>query len=581
MNITKVKKSSFLYVLLIPATILFVVLGSRFLFIQGQNALHTQLQRTMQLDFESGFKEQLALARQMARSPIIIKYIEDPKDKSVKDLAFEEFQSFADSFKSKSVFWVSTADRRFYNGMQFQYEVDPTLPSEYWYNMTIYETEEYNFNINYNAQLQEIALWLNVVIRGTDRTTPVGMAGTGILLSDFINNMYKDLPAGYEMYIFNDSLETTGSKNLQHLSDKTPISELIPFIKGFEQDIINQKKKNINNFGVYCSFGRIDAVNWNVVIFKKFDAVTFALNARLPLLIVIIVVIINIILRLYRKKTLKDNSSVGQSLLVEMEKLVNSSKENAQTSQDQSAAVKEIVTTMEDSHSMSETISKRIQNVSSVAAKTSADVIAGVDTLAQNFQKLHDISDANLKTIEGIKSLSDKIENIWDIVSIINSVADQAKIIAFNAELEASSAGEAGQNFHIVATEIRRLADGIIDGTKEIKEKISEIQQSSDHLILMSESGTEKVNEGCEKAKELEEKFSSIKMSAEVTADSSNEISSIISQQTVASEQILLALKQIAFGVENFSQATDRISESAENVRMIAEKLNGTTSASE
>ncbi|MCR5766123.1 MAG: chemotaxis protein, partial [Treponema sp.] len=175
----------------------------------------------------------------------------------------------------------------------------------------------------------------------------------------------------------------------------------------------------------------------------------------------------------------------------------------------------------------------------------------------------------------------DKIENIWDIVSIINSVADQAKIIAFNAELEASSAGEAGQNFHIVATEIRRLADGIIDGTKEIKEKISEIQQSSDHLILMSESGTEKVKEGCEKAKELEEKFSSIKMSAEVTADSSNEISSIISQQTVASEQILLALKQIAFGVENFSQATDRISESAENVRMIAEKLNGTQSSSE
>ena len=97
----------------------------------------------------------------------------------------------------------------------------------------------------------------------------------------------------------------------------------------------------------------------------------------------------------------------------------------------------------------------------------------------------------------------------------------------------------------------------------------------------MSESGTEKVNEGCEKAKELEEKFSSIKMSAEVTADSSNEISSIISQQTVASEQILLALKQIASGVENFSQATDRISESAENVRMIAEKLNGTTPTSE
>ena len=175
----------------------------------------------------------------------------------------------------------------------------------------------------------------------------------------------------------------------------------------------------------------------------------------------------------------------------------------------------------------------------------------------------------------GIKSLGDKIENIWDIVSLINSVADQAKIIAFNAELEASSAGEAGKNFHIVATEIRRLADGIIDGTKEIKDRIGEIQRSSDQLILMSENGTEKVNEGVKNAKELEEKFSSIKHSAEVTADSSNEITGIVSQQNSSSEQILTTLRQIASGVESFSQETRKVSQSAENVRRIAETLTG------
>ncbi|MBQ3669969.1 MAG: hypothetical protein II921_00640, partial [Treponema sp.] len=147
-------------------------------------------------------------------------------------------------------------------------------------------------------------------------------------------------------------------------------------------------------------------------------------------------------------------------------------------------------------------------------------------------------------------------------------------IIAFNAELEASSAGEAGKNFHIVATEIRRLADGIIGGTKEIKEKINEIQQSSDNLILASESGTEKIAQGYERAKILSARFESIKNASEVTAASAKDISTIIQQQAVASEQILITLRQISAGVENFTAATENISTAAQNLKTIAGDLN-------
>ena len=155
---------------------------------------------------------------------------------------------------------------------------------------------------------------------------------------------------------------------------------------------------------------------------------------------------------------------------------------------------------MEDCTALSEDISRKITDVSSLALKTNGDVADGVDLIADNVAQLHKISEANMSTIDGIKSLGEKITNIWDIVTLINSVADQAKIIAFNAELEASSAGEAGKNFHIVATEIRRLADGIIDGTKEIKNKIAEIEKSSDTLILMSENGTSKISKGVDRA---------------------------------------------------------------------------------
>ena len=86
-------------------------------------------------------------------------------------------------------------------------------------------------------------------------------------------------------------------------------------------------------------------------------------------------------------------------------------------------------------------------------------------------------------------------EHDSDILELYQKMSPQQKA-AFNAELEASTAGEAGKSFRIVANEIRRLSDGIIDGTREIKEKINEIQHSSDSLILASESSTEKINTG-------------------------------------------------------------------------------------
>ncbi len=272
-------------------------------------------------------------------------------------------------------------------------------------------------------------------------------------------------------------------------------------------------------------------------------------------------------------KMRKGEQALAAQLFEDAQTLVVASKENSATAQDQSAAVKEIVATMEDNTALSENISQKIQDVSGVAIKTNNIVSEGVSFIATNMQQLQEIADTNLNTINGIKALGEKIENIWSIVSLINSVADQAKIIAFNAELEANNTNSSGKNFHIVANEIRRLADGIIESTKEIKGKITEIQESSDDLILASENGTEKIQSGVENAKNLEIRFESIKNASEITAESAEKITTIIQQQTHASEQILITLKQIAAGVANFSTATDFISNASENLKVVATEL--------
>ncbi len=218
-------------------------------------------------------------------------------------------------------------------------------------------------------------------------------------------------------------------------------------------------------------------------------------------------------------------------------------------------------------------IGVKIKEVTALAEQSRDAVISGNEALQNNVNELLNIKNTNILTIDGIKDLNNKINGIWDIIGIINNVADKTKIIAFNAELEASNSGEAGKNFHVVATEIRRLSDNIIDSIKEIKEIITEIQKASDTLIQDSEKGSIQIDNGCESAKSLENEFESILQSSKTTADSSRQILSNVEQLTGASEQIFIALQDIAKGIESFSQNITSVSTSSEAVKNIASLL--------
>lgn len=308
--------------------------------------------------------------------------------------------------------------------------------------------------------------------------------------------------------------------------------------------ILNSTANGYKHFIVYCLIG------WVTSLFEFF-----------------------IVFRVITKTIQRSEKSISSNLLAETITLAEATKQSAENSQNQTAAVKEIVATMHDSTELANDIGEKIKEVTSLAEQSRDAVISGNQALQKNVDELLNIKNTNMLTIDGIKELNAKINGIWDIISIINNVADKTKIIAFNAELEASNSGEAGKNFHVVATEIRRLSDNIIDSIKEIRDIITEIQKASDTLIQDSEKGTAQIDSGCESAHDLENKFESIMQSSITTADSSNKILSNVEQLTGASEQIFITLQEIAKGIESFSQNTASISSSSETVKEIASRL--------
>lgn len=493
------------------------------------------------------------------------------------DSVFEHASEYADAL------YFASSESRFKGGKyietpDWEPEEDWEPTEEDWFNNTVNAKGDFFYQEpTFDDAAKEIIIsFCKAAIDDNGKTT--GVVGLDITIEAF-SDLAEDVDIsenGIVRIVDANGLFIT-SPNEEDILKKNFFEE-----NKFAKDILpseflNDESKVEIHDGTYYSVSRIGDTPWFAIAEGPVSDFTGSFVKHVTAIIVILVllcILSAIFICLAMEKMHENESKLGAKLFTESQNLVVATRENAATSQDQSASVKEMVATMEDTTSLSENIASKIKDVNAIANKTSRDVKRGVNSLIENVNKLKEISEANDNTIEGIKSLSEQINTIWDIVSFINSVADQAKIIAFNAELEASSAGEAGSNFYIVSREINRLADSIIDGTKEIKEKITQVQQASDNLILSSEGGTEKINDGCNLAMTIEENFMSIKNAAEITADSAKDITNIIQQQTTASAQMLTTLKQISSGIENFTASTEHISSASENIRLIAAELN-------
>jgi methyl-accepting chemotaxis protein len=253
--------------------------------------------------------------------------------------------------------------------------------------------------------------------------------------------------------------------------------------------------------------------------------------------------------------------------------LSSSSKEITTTANQQSASVSEIVSTMESSKNLSEQMAVKTTEVAQLADETQTLSSKGAELREANQMMMEDIRDQNQKIISEIRNLSDMIIRISEAIRIIDGIADQTKLIAFNASLEASSSGESGARFSVVAAEIRRFADNVVESTREIKQKIEEVQNASQTLISEANNGSRQIEIGYERMSEQKAVFEHIVDNSQNVATRSQQISNLSKQQELATSQIFNALKEISAGVKQFVVATSSTSKIADNLNGMSEDL--------
>lgn len=250
-----------------------------------------------------------------------------------------------------------------------------------------------------------------------------------------------------------------------------------------------------------------------------------------------------------------------------MTSLSSTSRETSATAIEQMASVEEILSTMENTGRLAESIETKVGEVIKIAETTMSDVNSNTVRLNENLEKMREITEINQTTVTGIENLYTQINSINDITNLINSVASQTKIIAFNAELETGDVTDDNVDFHSVAMEIRDLADRTMNLTKEITEEIRNIQEAGRELIATGQDCMKRISEGNKLSATLKQRLQNVNLVLKTTTTDAAEVGNFIFEQTSAFDQIKETLEQINLGVKNFTESTKTITDTIESLQ--------------
>jgi len=235
--------------------------------------------------------------------------------------------------------------------------------------------------------------------------------------------------------------------------------------------------------------------------------------------------------------------------------LGSSSKEISAASQQQvasmtqaSSAVSEISSTSEEFKATIQEFADRAKAVREAAEETANRAAEGLTLSESTATRIDEVQETSEAAGESILKLSQQMQQITQITTSVNEIAEQTKLLALNASIEAARAGEEGRGFAVVATQVRELANQSKEASGRIASQISDVQSSVQTVIRNSEAGNEKLTDANEMGEKMAEAFKVIAHAIQQTTDAMKQIDQAAGEQESGIADLVTGIAEINSG---------------------------------
>jgi methyl-accepting chemotaxis protein len=242
--------------------------------------------------------------------------------------------------------------------------------------------------------------------------------------------------------------------------------------------------------------------------------------------------------------------------------------QQATGAREEATAMSEITTTINELLATSRQIADSAQRVARIAADTTGAARLGESTIDQANESIAAIRGQVDLIVRHMLELGDKSQQIGAVLDIVSELAEQTNILAINATIEATSAGDAGRRFAVVADEIRKLADRVFGSAKEIRALIDDVRGAVNTTVMATETGSKAVDAGLRQFGAVATTFDQIAGLVATTTEAAREIELSTKQQSTAVEQVNVAVVDVA-------QATRATEASSTQTQQTAAQLAG------
>ncbi|HHD62809.1 MAG TPA: HAMP domain-containing protein [Desulfobulbaceae bacterium] len=225
---------------------------------------------------------------------------------------------------------------------------------------------------------------------------------------------------------------------------------------------------------------------------------------------------------------------------------------------------------------ISATVNDQVGRARDVIGQTKDHAERGITAVHQGIEKLSTAVGSVNATAEELDGLKHATDQIHKIIESIENIADQTNLLALNATIEAARAGEAGKGFAVVAGEIKELARQTADSTTEITSLISQLTSRVRGSVNSMQEVVDQVNQSREQSRQTVSVFEEMAQGVDEATESTDQIAEHNQQQVKYLTMFSEKLGSLLEVLEDSSKKADTSAMVAENLHQISEELNTT-----